>query len=88
MKVHDECPGFSELTEKHPWLLSFVRSFGSDGKTIEAVKEVVQKLQQKHNHCQVDKQRQKPAEDEEVMESYDAVTKHTGGICVVWHHLD
>ena len=69
--VHDECPGFGGLTQKHPWLLTFVSDFGGVGKTIEAVKEVVQKLQQQLNHCDVDKQRQKPAEDAEVMD--DAV---------------
>ena len=35
----------------------------------------MQKLQLTQNHCDVDKQRQKPAEDEEVMEFYDAVMK-------------
>ena len=47
IKVHDEFPGFSEMTQKHPWLLNLVSDFGGDGKTIEAVKQVVQKLQQK-----------------------------------------
>ena len=34
IKVHDEFPGFSELTKKHPWLLTFVTHFGGDGKLL------------------------------------------------------
>ena len=32
IKVHDEFPGFSELTKTHLWLLTFVTHFGGDGK--------------------------------------------------------